>query len=309
MALEHIGYVDLPPHTKPGGFDHAAVHSKRGLLYVAHTANDSVDVIDCTTNTYLRSIPHLAAVAGALVSETQDLVFTSNRGENTVGIFSPSREETVVKVKVGVGPNGLAYGADQRLLLAANVGDPSRRGSFTVSLVDVSTRSVIANIPVSGRTRWTVFDAESGRFYVNIADPPQIAVVDSADPTRVADSFPMPAMGPHGLDLDPTTRRLFCACDGKVLLVVDSRSGAVQSEHAISGVPDVVFLNAAFKHLYVAIGDPGVIDVFDTHTMRRRASVPTERGAHTIGFDAIRNTVYAFLPDTHRAAVYQDQPG
>ena len=111
-ALEHVGYVDLPPHTKPGGFDHAAVHGGRGLLYVAHTANDAVDVIDCTTNTYLRSIPHLTRVAGALVSETHDLVFTSNRGEDTVGIFSPSREETVAKVKVGVGPNGLAYGAD-----------------------------------------------------------------------------------------------------------------------------------------------------------------------------------------------------
>ncbi len=90
--------------------------------------------------------------------------------------------------------------------------------------------------------------------------------------------------------------------------MVDSRSGAVQSEHAIGGVPDVVFHNAALKHLYVAIGDPGVIDVFDTETMRRRDSVPTERGAHTIGFDALRNTVYAFLPDTHRAAVYRDDP-
>ena len=309
MALEHLGYVDLPPHAKAGGFDHAAVHGGRGLLYVAHTANDAVDVIDCAANSYVRSLPHLTGVAGALVSESHDLVFTSNRGEDTVGIFSPSRGETVAKVKVGVGPNGLAYGADHRLLLAANVGDPSRRGSFTVSLVDVSRAAVIANIPVPGRTRWTVFDEEAGRFYVNIADPPQIAVVDSADPTRLADTFPMPAMGPHGLELDPTARRLFCACDGKVLLVVDSRSGAVQSEHALSGVPDVIFLNAAFRHLYVAIGDPGVIDVFDTETMRRLESVPTERGAHTIGFDAVRNTVYAFLPDTHRAAVYRDQPG
>ena len=87
---------------------------------------------------------------------------------------------------------------------------------------------------------------------MNIADPPQIVAIDSANPMRVADAFPMPAVGPHGLDLDPTTRRLFCACDGKVLLVVDARSGAVRSEHAISGVPDVVFLNASFKHLYVA---------------------------------------------------------
>src|SRR6266508_3889180 len=191
MALEHVGYVGLPPHGTPGGFDHAAVHGARGLLYVAHTANDAVDVIDCTTNTYLRTIPHLTRVAGALVSEAHDLVFTSNRGENTVGIFSASREEAVAKVKVGVGPNGLAYGADHRLLLAANVGDPSRRGSCTVSLVDVSRAAVIANILVPGRTRWTVFDEETGRFYVNIADPPQIVVVDCADPTRVADAFPM----------------------------------------------------------------------------------------------------------------------
>lgn len=309
MALEHVGYIDLPPHAKAGGFDHAAVHSGRALLYVAHTANDAVDVIDCMANKYLRSIPDLTQVAGALVSETHDLVFTSNRGEDTVGIFSPSREETVAKVKVGVGPNGLAYGANRRLLLAANVGDPARPGSFTLSVVDVGTRAVIASIPVSGRTRWTVFDDESGRFYVNIADPPQIVVIDSAAPTRLAATFPMRAMGPHGLDLDPATRRLFCACDGKVLLVVDAQSGLVQSEHAISGVPDVVFRNAACKHLYVAIGDPGVIDVFDTATMRRLASVPTERGAHTIGFDAARNTVYAFLPSTHRAAVYRDQPG
>lgn len=309
MALEHVGYIDLPPHAQPGGFDHAAVHGGRGLLYVAHTANDAVDVVDCATLKYLRSIPRLTRVAGALVSETHDLVFTSNRGEDTVGIFSSSRDETVTKVKVGVGPNGLAYAANRRVLLAANVGDASRPGSFTVSLVDVGTRAVIASIPVSGRTRWAVFDDESGRFYVNIADPPQIVVIDSAHPTRLAATFPMPAMGPHGLDLDPSTRRLFCACDGKVLLVVDAQSGVVRSEHAISGVPDVVFRNAARRHLYVAIGDPGVIDVFDTETMRRLASVPTERGAHTIGFDAARDTVYAFLPDTHRAAVFRDRPG
>jgi DNA-binding beta-propeller fold protein YncE len=309
MALEHLGYIDLPPHAAAGGFDHAAVHGRRNLLYVAHTANDAVDVIDCVARTYLRSIPGLPRVAGALVAEADDLVFTSNRGENTVGIFSPSREADPARVKVGIGPNGLAYAADQRLLLAANVGDPARRGSFTVSLVDVPYRSLVGTIPVPGRTRWAVFDAASGRFYVNIMDPPQIVAVDSADPTRLADAFPMPAAGPHGLDLDPATRRLFCACDGKTLLVVDSRSGAVLSAHALGGEPDVIFFNAALRHLYVAIGAPGVIEVFDTETMRRIESVPTERGAHTIGYDATRDTVYAFLPDTHRAAVYRDQAG
>jgi DNA-binding beta-propeller fold protein YncE len=306
MALEHVGYVDLPKHVGTGGFDHAAVHERRGLCYVAHTANDAVDVIDCAAGTYLRSIPRLPRVAGALVSEAHDLVFTSNRAENTVGIFSPDREEAVAKVKVGIGPNGLAYSAEHRLLLAANVGDPARPGSFSISLVDVGARALIADLRAPGRTRWAIFDPSSGRFYVNIADPPQIVVIDSADPGRIADAFTMPAAGPHGLELDPATRRLFCACDARTLLVVDARSGTVASQHALSGEPDVVFLNTARRRLYVAIGDPGVIDVFDTETMRRLESVATEAGAHTIGFDAGRNGVYAFLPKTHRAAVYRD---
>jgi DNA-binding beta-propeller fold protein YncE len=223
-----------------------------------------------------------------------------------VGIFSPDREEAVAKVKVGIGPNGLAYSAEHRLLLAANVGDPARPGSFSISLVDVGARALIADLRAPGRTRWAIFDPSSGRFYVNIADPPQIVVIDSADPGRIADAFTMPAAGPHGLELDPATRRLFCACDARTLLVVDARSGTVASQHALSGEPDVVFLNTARRRLYVAIGDPGVIDVFDTETMRRLESVATEAGAHTIGFDAGRNGVYAFLPKTHRAAVYRD---
>ena len=306
MTLEHVGYVDLPKHVGTGGFDHAAVDERRGLCYVAHTANDAVDVIDCAAGTYLRSIPGLPRVAGALVSEAHDLVFTSNRAENTVGIFSSEREEAVAKVKVGIGPNGLAYSAEHRLLLAANVGDPSQPGSFSISLVDVGARALIADLPAPGRTRWAIFDPGSGRFYVNIADPPQIVVVDSADPRRIAQSFAMPAAGPHGLDLDPATGRLFCACDARTLLVVDARSGKVASQHALSGEPDVIFFNAARRRLYVAIGDPGVIDVFDTETMRRLESVVTEAGAHTIGFDAGRNGIYAFLPKTHRAAIYRD---
>jgi DNA-binding beta-propeller fold protein YncE len=307
MILEQIGDVELPAHDKPGGFDHAAVHGPRSRLYVAHTANDALDVLDCATHRYVGSIPGLAGVAGALVSEEHDLVFTSNRGENTVGIFSPAHEAPLVKVSVGLGPNGLAYDARRSLLLAANVGNPAEPGSFTVSLVDASTRTMIAEVPVAGRTRWVIFDEGSESFYVNIADPPQIAVIEAANPRSVARTYTVPAAGPHGLDLDPASRRLFCACDGKVLVALDARTGAVLAQADLSGVPDVIFFNRERRHLYVAIGDPGLVEVFETDRMRRVETVRTEAGAHTLGFDSGRHTVYAFLPETHRALVYADR--
>ena len=49
------------------------------------------------------------------------------------------------------------------------------------------------------------------------------------------------------------------------------------------------------------------MEIFDTDAMEPLETVQTEYGAHTLGFDADRNKVYAFLPITHRAAVYLDQ--
>jgi DNA-binding beta-propeller fold protein YncE len=128
MPLQHLGFVDLPAHAGDGGFDHAAVHEPTGRVYVAHTANDAVDIIDIESRKLIGSIEGLTALAGALVAEP-DLVFTSNRGENTVGIFRAGDLQRVEKVAVGVRPNGLAYDPRRGRLLAAHVGDPAIPGS------------------------------------------------------------------------------------------------------------------------------------------------------------------------------------
>jgi DNA-binding beta-propeller fold protein YncE len=306
VALRHLGFVNLPQHAKAGGFDHAAVHEPTGRVYVAHTANDAVDVIDITEQRYVRSIPDLPAVAGALVAEP-DLVFTSNRGENTVGLFTTADVPRVEKIAVGTRPNGLAYDPSRGRLLVAHVGDPAIAASFTVSIIDVRARKRVADVVVAGRTRWAVYDPVSDAFHINIADPPQIIVVESGDPVRIRRVVAMPHAGPHGLDIDVASRRLFCACDAGVLVAVDADTGKVLETHAIVGVPDVVFFNASLTRLYVAIGDPGVIEVFDTALLGRRETVPTEPGAHTLSFDTTRNIVCAFLPQTDRAAVYEDR--
>jgi DNA-binding beta-propeller fold protein YncE len=304
--LQQIGNIELPEHQTAGGFDHAAVHSGLGRLYVAHTANSSLDIIDTKTDTYLHSIPSLPGVAGALVSETTGWVFTSNRGENSVGMFMPGSESSLEKVSVGLRPNGLAFDDQRGLLLSANVGDPAVPGSFTVSLVEVAERKVLKSIPVAGRTRWTIYDPTARVFYVNVANPPQILVIDPENPKLVSKSFDIPDEGPHGLDLDIIGRRVFCACDSGKVFTVDVETGEILKQTTLSGKPDVIFYNATRRHLYVAIGDPGVIDVVDTRSLQLLETVPTEKGAHTLGFDQLRSKVYAFLPHTHSAEVFHD---
>jgi DNA-binding beta-propeller fold protein YncE len=308
VPLRHLGFVDLPAHVGAGGFDHAAVHERTGRIYVAHTANDAVDVIDIDAGRYVGSIGGLPAVAGALVTTTPELVLTSNRGEHTVAMFRPAEAAPVEKLAVGLGPNGLAYDPGCRRLLVAHVGDPAVPGSRTVSIIDVSARKRVEDLPVAGRTRWAVHDPVAGVFHVNIAAPAQIVAVRSGDPASILRVVPVPHAGPHGLDLDVEGRRLFCACDAAVLLEVDADGGAVLAAERLAGAPDVVFFNAVRRRVYVAIGDPGVIEVFDTRPLRRHETIPTEAGAHTFALDPTRHLVCAFLPGSHRASVYHDEP-
>jgi DNA-binding beta-propeller fold protein YncE len=306
MVLRLLGHIELPANRAKGGFDHADIHLPTDRLYVAHTSNDAIDVIDSARDLYIESMPGLVAVAGALVSEARGLVFTSNRGENTVSVFSPHAERDAFKIVVGMKPNGLAFDPARGILIVANVGDPSIPDSHSVSVVDLARRERIAEVKVPGRTRWTIYDAAGEMFFVNIASPARIIAIDARNPTKILKEYEVPAAGPHGLELDPATGRLLCACDAGLLLAIEATSGDVLADVPLSGAPDVIFLHPQSGHLYVAIGDPGVIDVIDIGTMRREEVVTTEAGAHTLALNRKRNKVYAFLPQSHRAAVFVD---
>lgn len=72
-----------------------------------------------------------------------------------------------------------------------------------------------------------------------------------------------------------------------------------------AGTPDAIWHNHRTARLYVAIGDPGVIDVVNTAAMAIDEQIATEAGAHTTAFDVLRQRLYVFLPSC-RVAVYEE---
>ena len=59
--------------------------------------------------------------------------------------------------------------------------------------------------------------------------------------------------------------------------------------------------------LYVAVGSPGVVQAIDSQRLELLETVPTESGAHTLGWNSVRRSLYAFLPGSEGAAVFVDQ--
>jgi DNA-binding beta-propeller fold protein YncE len=302
VSLVRDGFIPLPPGAR-AGFDHADVYRASRRLYVAHTGADRVDVIDCERQTFLRSLPDLPGVAGVLIDESHDLLFTSDREAARISVFRCSAERLLGRVAVGAHPNGLAYDRPRRRLYAFNLGEPLGE-NCSASVVDLHSLTVIAELQLAGRPRWAVYDSERDRVYANIREPAQIAVI-SAERSMIDRAFVVPSAGPYGLWLD--NGWLFCAADGAALVVLDRDNGRVVASLPLPGVPDVVMHDANLRRLFVAIGDPGVVCSFDTDRLGHLETVETEPGAHTTAWDPDGCRLYVFCPLSGGAAVYEDR--
>lgn len=302
MGLTRTGFIPIPAGARPG-FDHADVYRDGAgvsRLYVAHTGADRVEVIDCTTNSYLRSLPGHPGVAGILIDTRQDLLFTSDRDAARVSVYRCSDERLLARVEVGAHPNGLAYDPARRRLFSFNLGEPVGE-NCTASVIDLDGGQVVTTIGLPGRPRWAAYDAASGQIFANIREPAQILAIEP-EQFRIDRVIGVPADGPHGLWVDG--QRLFCAADGGSLVVFNRDQGTVLATLPLPGSPDVVMHDSELGHLYVAVGKPGVICVIDTDKLELLETIATEDGAHTIAVDTASHSVYAFLATSGGAAIY-----
>jgi DNA-binding beta-propeller fold protein YncE len=302
MSLVRAGFVPVPAGAKPG-FDHADVFLAGRRMYVAHTGADRVDVLDCVRRQFLRSLPELLGVAGVLVHEQDEMLFTSDRAAARVSIFRCSDEQLLGQVDVGPHPNGLAYDSERRRLYSFNLGEPLGE-NCTASVVALESMRAIAELPLPGRPRWAVYDRERDSVYANIQTPAQIVVID-CERLEIVRAREVPSAGPHGLWLD--SGRLFCAADGGALVVLDRDSGDLLASLPLPGVPDVVMHDPELRRLYVAIGDPGVVCSFDSERLEQLEAVATEPGAHTSGWDPLDRCLYVFCPTSGGAALYEER--
>ena len=305
MTLVRSGFIAIPPGARPG-FDHADVYhdgSSTSRLYVAHTGADRVDVIDCAASAYLRALPGHPGAAGVLIDTDADLLFTSDRAAARASIYRCSTEELLARVGTGPHPNALAFDAGRQRLFTFNLGQPPGQ-NCTASVISLDPPHLAATIALPGRPRWAVYDPATDQVFANIRDPAQIIAISAASLT-IAQALDVPAAGPHGLQVHGD--QLFCAADGKALVILHRDTGAVHATLPLPGSPDVIMHDPGLSHLYIAIGEPGVICVADTQTLDIIQTVPAEPGAHTLAIDAHRHAIYAFLPASQGAAIYLDK--
>lgn len=297
MSLKFRGEVNLPAHQAQGGFDHGDVDVRSGQVFIAHLVNGTVDVIDGSRLQYLATVESCAEASGVLSCPDDGLVVAAARGTGFVVVIDPVTYVVRHRVFVGGRPNGLAWDSRRRQLLVADV-----EGNLT-AIIKPSTGKVLATGTLPGRSAWAGYDPISDQYLLNIRSVDVVALIDpeSGHPTN---AWPVSSSGPHGMAIDHTARRLYVACDDGSLISLDLDSGREDGSVNIAGAPDAIWFNPVAGEVYVAIGNPGVVQVVSADGLTVTETVETGPGSHTLAFDDLRQELYVFRPSTCSALAY-----
>jgi DNA-binding beta-propeller fold protein YncE len=289
MSLKSLGVIKIP-EAADSAFDHAAFDPKTRRVFIAHTARNTVEVIDHDAGKHEATLPGFPGVAGAVADDGEILV--TNRGSASLAWLDAATFETRAVLKTGARPNGAAIVKHLSLGIVACIGDD--RETPTLHAFSLNDRKQVS-IDLPGRPRWCVTDAEAKRVFLCIREPSMVLVASLPGLNPIA-QWRLPSGGAHGLDIDHSRGRLYAACDDGALVEIDSTSGEVTNLWPIAGPPDVTFFNPATGRVHVAIGEPGLVETIDPRT-GTAIQTTTGVGAHTTALVAT-DQLYVISP-TH----------
>lgn len=153
-------------------------------------------------------------------------------------------------------PDGIAYAPDaKRVFVSDEHGDAD-------AVIDATTNTLVASIPLGGGAGNTVYDPGSKRILVAVHEKNELVAIDPTT-AKIIGRYPLPGIkSPHGIALDAANRLAFVAGEeNHKLAVVDLDTNKVTAVHDVGEDPDVLAFDSGLKLLYVS-AESGNITVF-----------------------------------------------
>jgi YVTN family beta-propeller protein len=259
-----------------GRIDHMAVDLKRQRLFVAELGNDSVGIVDLSNRKVISRIPGLKEPQGVGYEPTTDMLYVANAGDGSVRLFEGGDYKATGRIELGSDADNIRVDAAAKRVFIGY-------GGGGLAVIDPSTRSKVADIPLKAHPEAFQIDPDTGQIFVNVPDARRIAVVDRVSQKQIA-KWPLAGHGanfPMALDhvrrqilvifRTPAELGVFSMTDGKPIATIET-----------CGDADDLFIDAKRARVYVSCG-AGFLDVLQAKeaSYRRIARIPTVSGART----------------------------
>src|SRR5690348_14068578 len=287
-SLKKIAEYDLPG--PPGKrFDYLTIDPDDGYLISTHLAAGQTYVIDLRTNKVVATVIDTPGAEGVEYVPELKKLYTSNAGDNTIGVVDLKQMKVIKKLKTEAKPDGSAYAAPFHKLYVSD-----ERGKAE-AVVDVQKDEIVRTLHFDSETGMPQYDSVTRKVYVNLQDQNIFAVIDPAT-DEVIGRYPVGrCKGNHGMTLDFEHHRAFLSCEGNDLMTVfDLDKHAPIAYLPMPAGPDVIKFDSGLGRIYVACYS-GAIAVFhkdDADHYRKLEDFRVQHAVHSLAVDEKTHRVY-----------------
>ena len=289
QSLKQISTIDLPG-PKGQRFDYLTVDDEDQYLLSAHLGPGILYVIDLKTNKVVKAIPGVPGITGLEYVPGLRKVYTSDWGEEKIGIVDLHSMTVVKRLATELKPNGSAYAAPFRKVYVANTLGKA------VTVVDVDKDEIVKTIRFESETGMPQYDAKARKIYVNLRSTNEIAEIDPVTDTLLGKSAVDGCEFNHGMAVDSEHHRAFILCTRNRTLAVF----ALDTHKSIAHFPipagaDVVKFDTDLGRIYIACSS-GFISVLQqkgADLYEKLEDFAVEKMVHSLAVDAATHRVYA----------------
>src|SRR5215471_19331826 len=207
QSLRQVAKFDLPG---PRGqrFDYLTIDDEDQFLLSAHLGPGILYVIDMGTNKVVKAIPELPGITGLEFVPGARKVYTSDWGEEKIGIVELGSMSVIKRLPTAAKPNGSTYAAPFRKMYVSNTLGKA------VTVVDVDKDEVVKRLEFASETGMPQYDSSARKVYVNLRNTNEVAEIDPATDALVG-QYPVDGCKfNHGMAVDSEHHRAFILCSG-----------------------------------------------------------------------------------------------
>jgi YVTN family beta-propeller protein len=275
----------------PERWDYVVFDPSSHRVYVAHA--DHLAVVDGHSGSVIGSVGTFpGGTHGTAIVSAVGRGYTDDGRAGLVASFDLKTLKTIKQIPAEPDADGAVYDPVSGHVFIVD-GDSGK-----ITVIDPTTDDSIATIDGGGGLETPAVDGH-GRLFVNGAEHGELIVIDTKT-NSVTAHWPMPTCErPHGLAIDPKTKRVFASCTNGVLVVVASDTGSNIATLPIGKFTDAAAFDPKRNLIFSSNGDGTVtvIKEFDPNRFRVVETIQTARGARTMAVDPDTGRLYLVAAD------------
>ena len=175
FPLTARGNIQMPHETSSSPlFDLLTMDPRRAVLYVPHTSNSELHILDTKTQKVTGTINGLPSVRGVALTPDPNVVFATESSGGAVAVLDTAAMKVLATIPVNGSPDAIGYDALDDVVVVTS------SGAKQLTIIDRTTRKVKSTVALPGTPELLGLDSAAGVAYVAINDKDEVAAVTIA---------------------------------------------------------------------------------------------------------------------------------